>query len=141
MNIMSNFSIAQYQAVGHHSAIAYADPHQLIQMLYDALIDSIMQAAQWIGAVKSFEKKGLFISRAIIIVELLSASLNHDLGGEIADNLKDLYDYMNRKLFEASLTNNLDILLEVKGLVEEISHGWSGIRQEALILLNQHECH
>ncbi|MGE3774228.1 MAG: flagellar export chaperone FliS [Gammaproteobacteria bacterium] len=48
-------------------------------------------------------------------------------GGEVAENLDGLYDYMLRRLVEANLANDLAMLDEVVKLLNEIRDGWNGI--------------
>jgi flagellar protein FliS len=57
----------------------------------------------------------------------LQASLDYDSGGEIAENLGNLYDYMSRRLVVANLRNDGSILDEVASLIVEIKMGWDGI--------------
>ena len=48
----------------------------------------------------------------------------------IAANLDRLYDYMVRRLLEATSHNDIGMIDEVMGLLLEIKSGWDGIRQE-----------
>ena len=80
-----------------------------------------MQAGQ-------IEKKGNAISKAIMIVENgLRASLDKKAGGQIADSLDALYDYMGRRLLEANITNQPKILDEVIALLAELKGAWEAI--------------
>ena len=56
----------------------------------------------------------------------------HDHGGEISSNLERLYDYMNRRLLEASSANDTLMIDEVMKLLLEVKSGWDGIREEYL---------
>ncbi|VTR43098.1 Flagellar protein fliS [Serratia fonticola] len=72
--------------------------------------------------------KGLAISKAINIIDNgLKNGLNHEQGGEIADNLAALYDYMKRRLMQANLHNDVAALDEVSGLLENIADAWRQI--------------
>ena len=135
---MAHLAVQQYQSINQQSAIHYADDHLLIQMLYEALSDHIAQASHLLEQGNyNIEQKGKLISKAIMLVEALKAYLNYEQGGQIAVNLGALYDYMERTLFEANYKNDVNLLLEVKKLVEEIKAGWIGIREEALVYLKK----
>ena len=94
--------LASYGEVNVQAGTAYADSVQLIQMLFDGLIDSLSAAEGQIER-NEIEAKGESISRAIRIVLGLQGSLDIEKGGEIAANLGDLYDYYTRRLMHANL--------------------------------------
>ncbi|KFI18762.1 flagellar protein FliS, partial [Nitrosococcus oceani C-27] len=79
--------------IGAQSAVTAADPHRLIQMLLEGALEKITVAR---GAIarNDITQKGVNIGEAIDIVSGLQASLNRELGAEIADNLDRLYDYI-----------------------------------------------
>ena len=54
-------------------------------------------------------------------------SLDHEKGGDVAANLEQLYDYMTRRLLEASTTKNADLLTDVTDLIKEIKLAWDEI--------------
>jgi flagellar protein FliS len=57
----------------------------------------------------------------------VSAALDMERGGKIAENLALLYEYMLRRLTLANATNDAGIVDEVSGLVSTIKHGWDQI--------------
>lgn len=72
--------------------------------------------------------KGAAISKAIDIINNgLSAGLNLDKGGEMAENLSALYDYMSRRLLYANLHNDEQAINEVSALLENIADAWRQI--------------
>jgi flagellar protein FliS len=80
------------------------------------------------GAIqhKDITLKGESISKSIGILGGLRASL--DLSqGEIAVNLDRLYEYMERRLIEANLKNEVAILDEVSGLLKDVKSAWDAI--------------
>ena len=127
MNAVS--AMKQYQQVSVHSGIMDASPHRLVQMLMEGVLEKIA-LAKGNMANKQVAGKGENISRAIGIIGGLQASLNYELGGEIAENLNNLYDYMSRRLVIANLQNDASILDEVASLMVEIKMGWDGIPDE-----------
>lgn len=107
------------------SEVEGATPHRLIQMLYEGGLQKIAIAK---GAIqrKDVVVKGENIGKAINIVGGLRASL--DLSqGEIATNLDNLYDYIERRLLEANLKSDAAILDEVSGLLREVKTAWDAI--------------
>ena len=118
--------LASYGEVNVQAGTAYADSVQLIQMLFDGLIDSLSAAEGQIER-NEIEAKGQSLSRAIRIVLGLQGSLDIEKGGEIAANLGDLYDYCNRCLMHANLKNDLEAVQEVKRLISEIREAWSQV--------------
>ena len=118
--------LASYGEVDVQAGTAYADSVQLIQMLFDGLIDSLSSAEGQIER-KEIQAKGESISRATRIVLGLQSSLDLEKGGEIAANLADLYDYCTRRLMHANLKNDVEAVREVKRLISEIRDAWSQV--------------
>ncbi len=116
----------RYKEIDTYSGTAYANPHQLIQMLMQGVIDkiSIARAAMQDNNVGV---KGESVSKAVSILDGLKASLDKEKGGDIATNLDDLYDYMQRALVEGNLHNNQSKFDEVVSLMSEIKEAWTAI--------------
>ena len=71
--------------------------------------------------------KATAISRALVILEALQLNLDRDRGGEVAENLNGLYEYMIATLVRANAEDRRDVLDEVAGLMLEIKSGWDAI--------------
>jgi flagellar protein FliS len=121
---------AQYTRVNTESGVENASPHKLIQMLIDGAL-ARLNVARGMMQQRQLAAKGENISRAISIIGGLQASLNMEAGGEIAENLFALYDYMTRRLFEANKNNDIEAVEEVIGLMKQIKEGWDGIEEQA----------
>ncbi len=130
MNANVRSALQQYGQTSTQSAIEGADPHRLIQMLLNGALDKIAIAK---GAVERREMvlKSQHISWAVSIVNGLRMSLDKEAGGEIAENLDALYEYMGRRLMEANSSNDVATLDEVSGLLREIKGAWDQIPEEA----------
>ncbi|QBQ54616.1 flagellar export chaperone FliS [Nitrosococcus wardiae] len=119
-------ALQQYRQIGAQSAVTGANPHRLIQMLLEGVLEKIA-VAKGAMARNDVTQKCTHISGAINIVDGLQSSLNHDQGGEIAANLDRLYDYVVRRLLEANLYNDGAMLEEVTYLLNEVKKGWDAI--------------
>jgi flagellar protein FliS len=119
-------AMRQYQQVGVKAQVTEADPHRLIQMLMQGGLDRIAQAK---GAMEreAYAEKGVLIGKAINIIGGLRDALDQDVGGDLAANLDRLYEYMTRRLFEASRHNDVEKLNEVGKLLGEIKVAWDQI--------------
>ncbi|MBI3903705.1 MAG: flagellar export chaperone FliS [Nitrosomonadales bacterium] len=124
-------ALKTYANVGLETSVAAADPHKLILLLYQGALLAINSAKNQIQR-KDIAAKGKSISQAIMIIdEGLKASLDKNAGGELAQNLSALYDYMNQRLLIANLKNDTAILDEVSRLLIELKTAWEEIRQIA----------
>ena len=125
---MLNKGLAQYQQVNTHSGVEDASPHRLIQMLMEGVLQRLAEAK---GAIQrsAISDKGEAIGKAVTIVGGLRDSLNKEVGGEMADNLDDLYDYMQCRLLQANIGSSEDIIDEVMTLMGTIKAGWEGIAE------------
>ena len=124
-------ALHQYQQVNTQTSVVDADPHRLIQLLLDGALERLSIAKNRINAV-DYEAKNNHLNKAIEIVGGLRSFLDLEKGGEIATNLEALYDYIERRLFEANVRNDLSMIDECGKLLREVKQGWDGIRQEVL---------
>ena len=124
MNAVS--AIKQYQQVSVSSSVMGASPHRLVQMLMEGVLERIALAKQSMNR-NEIAMKGQSIGVAINIVGGLQGSLNLEAGGEIAENLSNLYDYMASRMVVANSQNDESILDEVSGLMVEIKMGWDAM--------------
>ncbi len=103
------------------SAITTSGPEELTLMLYNGLIRFITQAQRAI-ADQNVAKAHDHIIRAQDIIAEFIATLDHKY--EISANLEQLYDYMNRRLVEANLKKDQEILAEVLRLATDLRDTW-----------------
>lgn len=125
-------AINAYKDVGIETSVMGADPHKLVALLYQGALLAIC-TAKYEMTNRRIEAKGKAIGKAIAIIgEGLQASLDMKAGGEIAQNLFNLYGYMVRRLTEANLRNDPEILDEVTRLLTELQDAWSAIRAQVV---------
>lgn len=120
----------EYSQIGSQTSVSMAGPHRLIQMLLEGALEKTALAKNYM-LEGNIAEKGIHISWAISIISGLRGSLDAESGGEIADNLARLYEYMERQLFEANLKNKVENLDEVTSLLQEIKSGWDAIAEQA----------
>jgi len=121
--------VARYGKVAAESEAAYANPHRLVQMLMEGALDKVATAKGCIER-NDLEGKSRQITWAMSIINGLRTSLDLESGGAIAVNLDDLYDYMVRRLIDASAQNDADALTEVIDLMLEIKGAWDAMPDE-----------
>lgn len=116
-----------YAKVGVDAAVETADPHRLILMLFDGATAAI-SLARIHTANGQIAEKGASISKAIDLINNgLAASLDKEAGGELAERLAALYDYMVQRLLFANLKNSLAALDEVSELLTSLRDAWAQI--------------
>ncbi len=125
---MRQRALASYGDVKVSTGVAGADNVQLIQMLFDGLIESLATARGHIehGMINDKSKA---LARAGRIIVGLQGALDFEKGGEIARNLNELYSYVTRRLFHVNAHNDLAALAEVHSLMNEIRGAWAMVPQ------------
>ena len=124
MNAQS--ALGAYKALKNQKALDDASPHQLIELMLSGALERVASAS---GAMERNEiaETGESIGKAISIVDSLRVSLDVEKGGEIAKNLGQLYDYITRRLLEASVSQQPELLAEVASLLKEIKAAWDQV--------------
>lgn len=133
MFVTSKKQIDSYNKVGLETGVDGANPYRLITMLLDGAVFSLGRAAQALKE-KRIGEKGKEISIAIDIISSgLQASINLQNGGELAERLNSLYDYMCTRLLYANLRNDLAAIQEVSNLLGEIKSAWEEIANDPAV--------
>ncbi|KUO74804.1 MAG: flagellar protein FliS [Clostridia bacterium BRH_c25] len=116
--VMPNNAYDQYKK----NMINTATPQEITLMLYNGLVRFLKQAAAGIEE-RNIEKANNNIIRAQDIIYEFMRTL--DMNYEISSNLLALYDYMNRRLVEANVKKDNEIVTEIIGLSEELRDTWA----------------
>ncbi|MGA2141424.1 MAG: flagellar export chaperone FliS [Brevinematales bacterium] len=95
---------------------------RLVVMLYAGAIKYLNIAKEGIKSKKLDIANNNIIKAQDIVSELMT-SLNFD-AGEIAHNLYSLYIYINRRLLEANIEKNSDIINEITHLLGTLKGAW-----------------
>jgi len=110
---------AQYQ----QAQVDTASPERLLLMLYEGAIRFLNAGRKGI-LERKYEVAHQNIVKAQDIITEFMATLNMKDGGEFAQNLFDLYEYLNGRLTQANLQKDVAIVDEVLGFVRELHEAW-----------------
>lgn len=108
------------------NSVTTASPGELTLMLYNGCLKFLTKAKKAIEE-KNIEEKNKNIQKAQAIINELIVTLNMDY--EISKQMYPLYDYMNRRLIEANIKNDIEIIDEVMGFVTEFRDTWKQVIQ------------
>lgn len=123
----SRAALNSYRSVGVETGVIAASPQKLVVMLYEGAIAAIAAAQQHLR-LNDIAAKGKAVSQAISIIDGgLKASLDLSVGGALAQNLSELYDYMGRRLLHANLKNDPAALDEVRQLLQQLMSAWEAL--------------
>ncbi|MDQ0244747.1 flagellar protein FliS [Bacillus fengqiuensis] len=121
-----------YQAYQQNS-VNTASPGELTLMLYNGCL-KFMKLARTAIEQKDIEAKNENLLKAQKIIQELMVTLNMDVA--MSKTMMAMYDYINRRLIEVNMTNDLTILDEVEGYVTEFRDTWKQVIQ-----LNRQKAH
>ncbi|NYE61350.1 flagellar protein FliS [Duganella sp. 1224] len=119
--------VSAYAKIGIETGVLAASPHKLIVMLFDGALAALNDAA---GGIRNRDiaVKGKSLSKAIMIIDSgLRAALDKKAGGEIAESLDALYEYMSNRLLTANVNSDLGVVEEVQRLLTELRDAWNAI--------------
>lgn len=126
---MSVKAINAYQKGSLKQDVASADPHRLTLMLMQGALDKLAYAK---GCINREDLKGRAenLSKATAIFINLRDTVNVEVGGEFAENIFSLYNYIIDKLTEIDTENGIAIIDEVSSLYLPIKDAWAAISEE-----------
>ncbi|WP_085505956.1 flagellar export chaperone FliS [Thalassobacillus devorans] len=113
-------SIQAYQT----NSVETASPGELTLMLYNGCLKFIKLAGKAME-MKNYEQKNIHIQKAQKIIQELMITL--DQGASISKEIMPLYEFINRRLLDANLNNDLIILSEAQDLVTELRDTWKEV--------------
>lgn len=129
-----NNPAAAYRKAGLETRVETTSPHRLVLMLYEGALSQIAIAGMHIQT-NNVAAKGEAIGDAINIIETgLRACLDFKAGGELAERLDALYEYICARLLHANLRNDRAALDEVTALLRELKSGWEEIAGDPAVV-------
>lgn len=105
-----------------------ATPAELTLMLYEGAI-KFCNIAQGAIEQKDYGKANTNIQKARNIVVELQTTLNHDY--KVADDFDVIYDYLFRRLIDANVAKDVNILEEVLEQLRDIRDMWKQVMKLA----------
>jgi flagellar protein FliS len=101
-----------------------ASPLRLIQMMYAAALDSISSARRSVRA-GDIRARSRAITKAMRIVTELSRCLNREAGGDLSQNLANVYGYVLKLLIDANVKQSEKPLAESECLLSTLAEAWT----------------
>lgn len=125
---MSPASVDRYR----NQEILTASPCQLVVKLYDKAIGSLSLAQD---AIRRRDIKARYNAnrRALDIITHLTNTLDLERGGEIARNLRRLYDFMCVRLIDVDLNNDAQAAADVIGLLQPLRQSWQQLDRQVTL--------
>jgi len=111
--------VAKYK----QTSVQSASREKILLMLYEGAIRFVKQAMIAIDK-KDIAERGMNIGRAWDVVMELNNSLNHEVGGDIAKNLEQLYMFITEQLTKANATGAKKPLEDALKVLETLYSGW-----------------
>lgn len=111
--------------------IESAPPGHLIVMLYDAAIEKIDKCKEIIKQDKGLDRIEKFHNTIVVaqnIITELTAALDMENGGEIAQNLFRLYDFMNWRLIDVNVKKDYKGLDDVREVLITLRSAWEEVK-------------
>ncbi len=125
-----NTALKQYQQVGVEGQVTDADGHRLVMLLFEGAMERINAARAALEA-GNLARKGELIGKAVTILGGLRETLDFEAGGELAENLDRLYDYIQRRLLQAHVKNDPAGMTEAVELLRPLAEAWAAIPEAA----------
>lgn len=104
-----------------NNKIMSASPAELTLMLYDGAIKFCNLAELGIEK-KDVQKAHSNIMKVEHIIEYLRATL--DMSYEVAQDFENIYSYLGRRLIEANITKDIEIIKEVNSHLHAVRDNW-----------------
>lgn len=118
--------IQAYKKDSLKADLASADPHRVIQLLMQGVLERLALSKGFIER-RDLESKSKTLTRTVEIINALRDSLERDANPELVDNLDALYLYMISRIQEAGTAMDSSILDEVMRLMLEVKGAWDQI--------------
>jgi flagellar protein FliS len=106
-----------------NNQLTTSDPGTVLLALYQGAIDALRNAADH-ASTGDMAEKGRCVLRANDIINQFLVSLDFGVGGELAQNLADLYNHMLDQILIGNVKNEGDKFRNVAILLSTLKEGW-----------------
>lgn len=125
-----NGGVNAYARVGVETGVVAASPARLIVMLYEGAIAACSLAIKHMRE-NNYAAKSADLTKAITIIDNgLRSSLDKTSGGEIAQSLDRLYEYMSTRLYSANSKSDIAAVEEVIKLLKDLNEAWVALGEQ-----------
>jgi flagellar protein FliS len=107
-----------------------SSPLELVVMLYDGALRFTAEARQAIER-GDIAARRVAVDRTLAIIIHLQSTLDLERGGAIAADLHRLYDYVSRRMLDASMQNTVAPLDDARQVLQSLREGWQGAARAA----------
>ena len=123
-------NLKAYKKVNIESSILSADPHQIIVMMYDGLLESMAQIK---GAIerRDYDTKAKLVTKSVNILTALINALDKEKQPEISANFENLYNACISIINEVNITLETAGLDEVHSYIKPLRDAWRDMPSEA----------
>jgi flagellar protein FliS len=99
-------------------------PIELVVMLYDGALRFVREAREAHDR-KDLRARGKAISKTLAIIGELQNTLDMEKGGAVAEQLDNLYTYINARLLDVTMKHDVAACDEVHKLLSTVREAWS----------------
>ncbi len=105
------------------TSVESASREKLLLLMYEGAIKYIKRAQV---AIEKGDRaaRGENIGRAFDIIIELNNTLNHEVGGELASNLEQLYMFVTDQLTQANVHGKMEFLDQALKIITTLYEGW-----------------
>lgn len=128
---LANRAAAAYKNIDVESIVSAANSHELISLLFkDISLNLTMWEYHFNNNNNNISAKAECVNKAIKVLTGLKACLDFKSGGELANNLDELYGYCIKIIFRGNATQDSTLIKEAGDVVKGLQEAWDGIPPE-----------
>lgn len=123
-------NLRAYQKTNLEAELSVADPHRIVQMMFEGMLERLAQIK---GAIerKDYAYKADRVTKALGIINGQQTSLDRSQDPGLYDRLYALYDYIKELVNKASVELSMEPIDEAARLIAPIKQAWDKITTEA----------